>query len=80
MLEARIGRPRRAAGALALGLAAWLAPAAVGGQDDPEAGAATVFTLRSASFSHRGEIPSRFTCEGAGVSPALSWSGLPEGT
>jgi Raf kinase inhibitor-like YbhB/YbcL family protein len=75
-----MGRPRRAARALALGLAAWLAPAAVGGQGEPEAGPATVFTLRSASFSHRGEIPSRFTCEGADVSPALSWSGLPDGT
>jgi Raf kinase inhibitor-like YbhB/YbcL family protein len=38
------------------------------------------FTLESTSFSDRGEIPSEFTCEGADVSPALSWSGLPSGT
>lgn len=37
-------------------------------------------TLSSPSFQHQGEIPSRFTCEGQDVSPALSWSGLPEGT
>jgi Raf kinase inhibitor-like YbhB/YbcL family protein len=34
-------------------------------------------TLSSPSFAHQGEIPSRFTCEGDDVSPALSWSGVP---
>jgi Raf kinase inhibitor-like YbhB/YbcL family protein len=34
-------------------------------------------TLSSPSFTHQGEIPSRFTCEGDDVSPALSWSGVP---
>jgi len=37
-------------------------------------------SIKSASFSHNGEIPTRFTCEGEDVSPALSWSGVPEGT
>ncbi len=39
-------------------------------------------TLRitSSSFSSQGEIPSRHTCEGQDLSPALSWSGLPPGT
>lgn len=37
-------------------------------------------TLRSPSFQHQGEIPVRFTCEGEDVSPALEWSGVPEGT
>jgi Raf kinase inhibitor-like YbhB/YbcL family protein len=36
--------------------------------------------LTSSSFSPQGEIPSRHTCEGQDVSPALSWSGLPAGT
>ncbi len=36
------------------------------------------FTLQSKSFAHRGEIPSRFTCEGDDISPALTWSGVPE--
>jgi len=37
-------------------------------------------TLTSPSFGHQGEIPARHTCEGQDVSPALSWSGVPEGT
>lgn len=36
--------------------------------------------LSSAAFAHQGEIPSRFTCEGEDVSPALGWSGIPPGT
>ncbi len=36
--------------------------------------------LTSRSFAHEAEIPARHTCEGADVSPALSWSGLPAGT
>ena len=26
-----------------------------------------------------GEIPSQYTCNGAGISPPLTWSGLPDG-
>jgi Raf kinase inhibitor-like YbhB/YbcL family protein len=37
-------------------------------------------TLTSPSFTHNGEIPSAFTCEGEDRSPALAWSGVPEGT
>jgi hypothetical protein len=36
--------------------------------------------LRSPSFTHEGEIPALYTCEGRDISPALAWSGLPEGT
>lgn len=36
--------------------------------------------LTSQSFSHNGEIPQRFTCDGDDISPNLAWSGLPEGT
>jgi Raf kinase inhibitor-like YbhB/YbcL family protein len=80
MPERRVVLPRRAGRVVALVLTALLAPAAAGGQDDLEGGPPVAFTLKSASFSHRGEIPSRFTCEGADVSPALSWSGIPDGT
>ena len=38
------------------------------------------FSLTSESFSPNGEIPVRHTCEGADISPHLSWSGAPEGT
>ena len=27
-----------------------------------------------------GEIPAQYTCDGTDISPALSWSGVPEGT
>jgi len=38
------------------------------------------FQLTSPSFGPQGEIPTKFTCEGGDVSPALAWSGVPEGT
>ncbi|HUF26114.1 MAG TPA: YbhB/YbcL family Raf kinase inhibitor-like protein [Gemmatimonadaceae bacterium] len=34
--------------------------------------------LESAAFAHGGEIPRRFTCDDADVSPPLAWSGIPE--
>ena len=37
-------------------------------------------TLTSPSFQPQGEIPAEFTCQGADTSPALAWSGAPEGT
>jgi Raf kinase inhibitor-like YbhB/YbcL family protein len=37
-------------------------------------------TLSSSSFTHQGEIPSKYTCEGDDVSPPLSWSAVPKGT
>jgi Raf kinase inhibitor-like YbhB/YbcL family protein len=37
-------------------------------------------TLTSSAFQHNGEIPSRFTCDDADLSPPLSWTGLPPGT
>jgi Raf kinase inhibitor-like YbhB/YbcL family protein len=37
-------------------------------------------TLSSSGFSNGGDIPKIFTCDGADVSPALSWSAAPPGT
>jgi hypothetical protein len=37
-------------------------------------------TLSSTAFVHGGEIPLRCTCEGQDLAPALSWSGVPDGT
>ena len=34
--------------------------------------------LFSPDFKHKHPIPSRFTCEGEDVSPALSWKGAPD--
>ena len=36
--------------------------------------------LTSPSFAHDQAIPEEHTCDGADVSPALSWSGAPAGT
>jgi Raf kinase inhibitor-like YbhB/YbcL family protein len=33
--------------------------------------------LRSPAFVHEGEIPRKYTCDGADVSPPLEWSGVP---
>jgi len=38
------------------------------------------FSLHSSAFTHEGEIPSKYSCDGQDVSPTLSWSGVPEGT
>lgn len=35
--------------------------------------------IRSPAFSHGGEIDRRFTCEGDDISPAVEWSGVPDG-
>ncbi|MEA3191499.1 MAG: hypothetical protein QOD77_2081 [Thermoplasmata archaeon] len=38
------------------------------------------FTLLSSDFKDGEPIPARFTCQGRGKSPALTWSGEPHGT
>lgn len=34
----------------------------------------------SSVFSHQGEIPAKYTCDGNDISPPLSWSGVPPET
>ena len=34
-------------------------------------------TLTSSAFSHNDDIPTRYTCEGDDISPALSWMDVP---
>ena len=36
--------------------------------------------LTSTAFSHGGDIPSRFTCEGHDSAPPLAWRDVPDGT
>lgn len=38
------------------------------------------FVLETKTFPMGGEIPARYTCSGDDVSPALAWSGAPQGT
>ena len=37
------------------------------------------FTLTSSAFQHQQPIPRDFTCDGAGQSPTLAWTGAPSG-
>jgi len=37
-------------------------------------------TLTSSAFSHQGEIPRAYTCDGGDHSPPLSWRDVPDGT
>lgn len=36
--------------------------------------------IRSPAFAENGTIPTKFTCEGDDISPALSWQGAPTNT
>jgi Raf kinase inhibitor-like YbhB/YbcL family protein len=36
--------------------------------------------LASPAIPPGGEIPSQYTCDGADISPPLTWSGIPDGT
>lgn len=38
------------------------------------------FRISTGAFTDGAKIPEKYTCSGAGVSPALSWSEPPEGT
>jgi Raf kinase inhibitor-like YbhB/YbcL family protein len=72
-----------------ISVAAMAATAAAGcaaGGAGPSAGSdavsvpSNVFVLSSPAFAAGLPIPARFTCDGANVSPALAWSGVPVGT
>jgi len=43
-------------------------------------GGETAFNISSSSFSNGGNIAKKFTCDGADVSPPLTWSEVPAGT
>jgi hypothetical protein len=49
------------------------------GHNQKQGGRTMSFALQSTAFSNGGEIPRRFTCEGADLSPALSWDAVPAG-
>jgi Raf kinase inhibitor-like YbhB/YbcL family protein len=48
--------------------------AGIGGAEDD------MLNLTTTAFKASGKIPKRHTCDGEGVSPALAWSGAPDGT
>jgi Raf kinase inhibitor-like YbhB/YbcL family protein len=55
-------------------------PIVAGAQTAPKGAANMAFTMQSSDFTNGGEIPRACTCDGEDRSPALSWSGAPEGT
>lgn len=46
----------------------------------PTSTATATLTLSSLAFGDRELMPRKFSCDGTGVSPPLSWSGAPDGT
>lgn len=51
-----------------------------GGHDHVEADEVGNFRITSPAFANGAEIPSKFTCNGADVSPPVQWSAVPDGT
>jgi phosphatidylethanolamine-binding protein (PEBP) family uncharacterized protein len=66
--------------ALMLFVAAWAIAFSGCNQAAATSEAATDFTLASPAFADGGTLPVAYTCDGAGFSPPLSWTGVPEGT
>lgn len=65
----------RSMGILAMTLALALFPPWSRGKE-----ASVSLQLRSPAFAHDGAIPTKYTCEGQDISPALAWTGVPPGT
>jgi phosphatidylethanolamine-binding protein (PEBP) family uncharacterized protein len=54
------------------------AVAGCGDKDTEPPSAPDDLTISSPAFSNDGTIPTRFTCDGDGPPPPLSWSGVPD--
>lgn len=39
-----------------------------------------MITVTSPAFEDLAALPTRYTCDGEGISPPLAWAGIPEGT
>jgi Raf kinase inhibitor-like YbhB/YbcL family protein len=70
--------------AMSIGSALWVLAFLVVGQYAIPSGAQgarpMAFSISSESFKSGSEIPKKFTCDGADVSPELSWTAPPSGT
>ena len=69
---------RKAAAAMAL-CALMPACGLVGGDADRPHRASGTITVSSPAFLEGDAIPAKYTCEGPGISPPLSWTGVPTG-
>ena len=52
----------------------------LGGNTEMKGGREMKINVGSAAFTEGGMIPKQYTCDGADISPPLSWSTVPEGT
>jgi len=43
-------------------------------------GGAMAMDIKSSAFTNENNIPSKYTCDGADISPPLAWDGVPNGT
>lgn len=50
------------------------------GSSNPPLTLPSVLTIRVASLSTGSVLPDIYTCKGSGISPAVSWDGVPPGT
>jgi Raf kinase inhibitor-like YbhB/YbcL family protein len=71
---------RRLAAASSIGVFLSLADCRAAAHQVEDPMAATTLNITSPSFGPNGPIPTRHTCEGQDISPALSWSAGPSGT
>jgi Raf kinase inhibitor-like YbhB/YbcL family protein len=46
----------------------------------PQGGHPMAFMVKATGFAHGENIPKKYTCDGADVSPGLTWTGVPAGT
>jgi Raf kinase inhibitor-like YbhB/YbcL family protein len=51
-----------------------------GGQSTPSEDRKPTISVTSTAFMDGEMIPTKYTADGAGVSPALAWKGIPDGT
>lgn len=49
-------------------------------EDGDDGAPVTMFTISSTAFDDNGNIPVQYTCDGADISPPLSWTNTPTGT
>ncbi len=78
MARRTLNRPRAGASALTIAVAALLGIAAAFASL-PARAAPPPIAITSPAFEQMHEIPSHYTCDGAGTSPELHWTGVPDG-
>lgn len=50
------------------------------GETDSQGGATMTLKVTSPAFEHNGMIPSKYTADGADISPPIRWQDIPDGT